>query len=270
MGVPERTFTAVIPIVPKHIKFLGLLLSELKSATKKFDEIWIIASSQNLGSISELKRLKEIHSGEKIYLVTSPEKRTAGENRNIGFDRATSDYICFLDADDSYSPRRLEILDKVIISTGAELVYHDYFRLFPRAAFKLNNSLNVRNLATTEELAASSFSDEGIRKNLDITKGGYTNLLLPERLRKLHRIQHGHATVSNRVSERFSSMPTGEDGEFARRCLKNNKKVVYVPQRLSIYDRATPSNLLSSFARRVLITLAKFKSSLNPGRNQPL
>lgn len=267
MGVPKRTFAAVIPIVPKHIKYLGLLLSELESSTKKFEEIWIIASSQNLNSISELKKIKEIQSAEKIYLVTSPEKRTAGENRNIGFEKATSDYICFLDADDSYSPRRLEILDKVIASTGAELVYHDYFRLFPRSVFKLNKSLNVRNLATTEELATSTFSDEGIRKNLDITKGGYTNLLLPHRLRKMHRIQHGHATVNNRISERFSPMSTGEDGEFARRCLKNYKKVVYVPRRLSIYDRATPSNLISSYARRALFTFAKFKSSLNPGRN---
>ena len=265
--MPKRTFAAVIPIIPKHIKYLGLLLSELNSASKKFDEIWIIASSQNLGSISELKRLKEIQSGEEIYLVTSLEKRTAGENRNMGFEKATSDYICFLDADDSYSPRRLEILDKIIESTGAELVYHDYFRLFPRSVFLLSKSLNLRTLATTEELAASSFSDEGIRRNLDTTKGGYTNLLLPDRLRKRHRIQHGHATVSNRISERFTSMPTGEDGEFARRCLKNNRKVVYVPQRLSIYDRATPNNLVSSFTRRVLITLAKFKSSLNPGHN---
>ena len=267
MGVPERTFAAVIPVVPKHIKYLGLLLSELESATKRFDEIWIIASSQNSGSISELNKFKEIQGSERIHLVTSPEKRTAGENRNMGFEKATSDYICFLDADDSYSPRRLEILDKVIASTGAELVYHDYFRLFPRFVFKLNKSIKVRNLATTEELATSTFSDEGIRKNLDTTKGGYTNLLLPYRLRRMHRIQHGHATVNNRISERFSSMSTGEDGEFARRCLMNNKKVVYVPRRLSIYDRATPRNLISSFARRVLFTLAKFKSSLNLGRN---
>lgn len=264
--MPERTFAAVIPIVPKHIKYLGLLLSELQSATKKFDEIWIIASSQSLTSISELKRLKEIQGAERINLVTSPEKRTAGENRNMGFDKVTSDYICFLDADDSYSPRRLEILDKVITLTGAELVYHDYFRLFPRLIFKLNKSFNERKLVTTDELATSSFSVEGIRKNLDSTKGGHTNLLLPYRLRKMHRIQHGHATVDKRISERFSSIPIGEDGEFARRCLKNNRQVVYVPQRLSIYDRATPSNLISSFAGRVLVTLAKFKSSLNPGQ----
>ncbi len=237
-------------------------MNELKSATRKFDEIWIIASSQNSHSMEELDQVKKEHSSEKINLVSTFEKRTAGENRNIGFQEAQSDYICFLDADDTYSPHRLELLNKVISDTQAELIYHDYFRLVPRAVFRMTRSRRVPELVTTDELASASFSDEGFQKNLDTTKGGYTNLLLPLRLRRWHRIQHGHVTVCNNISERFSTMTLGEDGEFARRCLMNKRKVIYIPRRLSIYDRATPSNLLSSSFSTMVSTLAKLKHQI--------
>ena len=255
----SRTYAAVIPVIPKHIKYLLPLLSELMDATKKFNEIWVIASSQNAKSTHELHQIKELYFSERIYLDIYQDDKTAGENRNIGFEKVSSDFICFLDADDSYSPRRLEILDKVIEITGAEILLHDYFRLLPKIVFKLNKKLSLSNLATKNELAAASFSEEGIRKNLDTTKGGYTNLLLPIELRRFHRIQHGHVTVSNQISERFSSIPIGEDGEFARRCLQNGRNVVYIPLRLSIYDRATLSNLFSSFYKRLFYTLAMIK-----------
>jgi glycosyltransferase involved in cell wall biosynthesis len=209
--------------------------------------------------MEELKQVKREHILENVNFVTTVEKRTAGENRNIGFQEAQSDYICFLDADDTYSSHRLELLNKVISDTEAELIYHDYFRLVPRAVFSINRSMRAPDLVTTDELAAASFSDEGIQKNLDTTKGGYTNMLLPHRLRRMHRIQHGHVTVRTSITERFSTMTVGEDGEFARRCLMNKRKVIYIPQRLSIYDRATPSNLFSSFCSTTVSALVKLK-----------
>ena len=257
-----RKYAAVIPVIPKHNKYLYSLVSELESATKKFDEIWIIASSQNPISSEEIIQLKMKLNLDKLSVLITEKKRTAGENRNIGFESVNSDYICFLDADDVYSPHRLAILDQIISLTGAELIYHDYYRLIPSPILSFNKLVRINKLITADELAIETFSDEGIQKNLEIASGGYTNMLLPRKLRKFHRIQHGHVTVSSGVSERFSSMALGEDGEFARRCLGKKRLVVYVPIRLSIYDRATPSNILSSLAMRTLSTLARVKKKL--------
>ena len=257
-----RKYAAVIPVIPKHNKYLYSLVSELESSSKKFDEIWIIASSQNSISSEEIIQLKRKLNLDKLNIVLTEKQRTAGENRNIGFESVNSDYICFLDADDVYSPHRLAILDQIISSTGAELIYHDYYRLFPSAILSLNRLVRSNKLITTDELALESFSDEGVQKSLEITRGGCTNMLLPRKLRKFHRIQHGHVTVSSKVSERFSSIAVGEDGEFARRCLEKRRFIVYVPLRLSIYDRPTPSNIISSVAMRTLSTLARAKKKL--------
>ena len=148
-----RTFAAVIPMIPKHNKYLFSLVSELESASLKFEEIIVIASSQDLVSTEELSQISGRLNLKKLCIITTDKQRTAGENRNVGFDLATSDFICFLDSDDVYSPHRLEILDKVISSTNAELLYHDYFRLLPKLILDFMQPLRFSSLITSEELS---------------------------------------------------------------------------------------------------------------------
>jgi glycosyltransferase involved in cell wall biosynthesis len=258
--VINRTFAAVIPVVPKHITFLQALLDELENATKLFQEIWIIASSIDETSEASLRELQKQLDLSKLHLEITNLPRTAGQNRNIGFEKANSDYICFLDADDSYSPLRLEIIDNVITLTGAQVIYHDYFRLAPRFLFNFTRSDNLENLVRSEELFQTTF---GSKERLKFEENGFqgnTNIVLPSHLKKFHRVQHGHVTVSAKLDERFSDMKIGEDGRFARDCLYSHLNVIYIPKRLSIYDRLTITNVATSTILRTLRILALLKN----------
>lgn len=256
----NRTYAAVIPVVPKHIKFLHTLLNELENATKLFQEIWIVASSIDERSEASLKEIQKQLDLPKMHLEITSLPRTAGQNRNLGFEKASSDYICFLDADDSYSPLRLEIIDNIIASTGAQVIYHDYFRLAPKFLFQLTRFDKPDKLVNAEELFQNTFGAEGRKKFEENGFQGNTNINLPSHLKKFHRIQHGHVTVSTKIDERFTDMKIGEDGRFARDCLYSHLNVMYIPKRLSIYDRLTISNLASSTFLRTLRILAFLKN----------
>jgi glycosyltransferase involved in cell wall biosynthesis len=57
-------------------------------------------------AISELQRY---YGNSWLSVLTLPSNVGAGEARNAGWDRATGDYVAFLDADDAWHPRKLEI-----------------------------------------------------------------------------------------------------------------------------------------------------------------
>ncbi len=261
-----RTYTAVIPVIPKHIKYLFALLNELENSTKLFQEIWIVASSTDEKSEDSLRALQSKVNLPKLKIDFTNLPRTAGQNRNVGFEKASSDYICFLDADDSYDPRRLEIIDKMISSSGAQVIYHDYFRLAPRAFFRFSRSNRTKCYVDTHELFHNTFGINGRAEWEETGIRGDTNIILPKHLKRLHRIQHGHVTVSTKVTERFSDMKTGEDGRFARDCLYNHLNVIYIPKRLSIYDRLTIRNITNSISLRTLRTLAILKNKFIPNK----
>ncbi len=261
-----RTYAAVIPVIPKHIKYLFALLNELENSTKRFQEIWIVASSTDEKSEDLLRALQNKVKLTKLKIEYTNLPRTAGQNRNVGFEKASSDYICFLDADDSYDPRRLEIIDNVISSSEAQVIYHDYFRLAPRALFKFSRLNGTKCYVDSEELFQNTFGINGRAEWEETGIQGNTNIVLPKNLKKFHRIQHGHVTVSTKVTERFSDMKTGEDGRFARDCLYNHLNVIYIPKRLSIYDRLTIVNIANSICLRTLRTLAILKNKLIPNK----
>lgn len=53
-----------------------------------------------------VKKLAELHHIIKLYEHPNNENRGAGESRNLGIQKATQEYIAFLDSDDFFLPNR--------------------------------------------------------------------------------------------------------------------------------------------------------------------
>jgi glycosyltransferase involved in cell wall biosynthesis len=270
-NVVESTFSAVIPIIPSHHKYVKRLLKELDKSEVKFKEILLAASSQTAESLASLEEIvRQSPSCEKVQIIPSAMKRLAGMNRNVGIELAKSEYICFLDADDAYHPKRLWALQQVINEYDPDVIYHDYFRFVPFWIMKLNQVGRRNKVVSTKTLAEKTFGVNGRDKSKESGKNGDTNLVLPSHLTRWHRIQHGHATIKNEIQIRFTDMETGEDGDFARTCLEMGLKVIYLPKRLSNYDRPTVKNVFTSIGLRTWSELARLKNSLNLGRKRAL
>lgn len=262
--MPTRTFTAVIPVIPKHHKHVLALLKELDKSQPRFNKIIIVGSSQTEATRSQLQNIVERIAPETpIEIKTFTTVQTAGQNRNIGFEAADSDYVSFLDADDSYNPKRLIVLNKVIDDSQAELILHDYFLYTPFWIHSIRKIPKRLRYIQSEVLKHETFGESGRDRAEESGPGMFTNLRLPVALRRFHRIQHGHATVKRSITHRYSSRPVGEDGEFARSCLEAGVKVVYLPIRLSNYERPTVRGVSNAVTLRLWVTLASIKRKIS-------
>lgn len=71
---------------------------------------------------------KAIHLSENIGAAYGP--------RNIALKEVTADYVMFLDADDTFTPTACEVLYNEIISSGADMVFGRYWRVYDDAKLK--------------------------------------------------------------------------------------------------------------------------------------
>jgi len=73
-------------------------------------EVWIVDDGSNERTKSVLWELKERFSRiVPVNIITLPSNMGQSVARNRGWDAATQPYIAFLDADDSWHPRKIEI-----------------------------------------------------------------------------------------------------------------------------------------------------------------
>lgn len=73
-------------------------------------EVWIVDDGSDERTKSVLEELKERFSKIlPVNIITLPSNMGQSVARNKGWDSATQPYIAFLDADDSWHPRKIEI-----------------------------------------------------------------------------------------------------------------------------------------------------------------
>ncbi|MCG5532997.1 glycosyltransferase family 2 protein [Halorhodospira sp. 9621] len=104
-------------------------LASVAAQTQKPAEVVIVDDASTDGSWETLGALQRRCSGLPIRLQKMPVNRGPASTRNVAWDLATQPYIAFLDADDSWHPRKLEIQHSFMRSrpdamlTGHRLLY---------------------------------------------------------------------------------------------------------------------------------------------------
>ena len=257
MPMVQQQCSIVIPIVPQHFRYLKRLLNELEKESRFVGEIHICASSVNQANFFKLQQIV----AESLFVKNTSihsilEKKTAGENRNFGWTKAKFEIVFFLDADDSYHPKRIEFLTDVMIKNCADAVVHDYYRMVPKFFFSLSNEKNFSLITADQLLKINQANLEKLLPDGNLY-AGESNLLLPTEHSKKYKLHHGHLTVRKDVPIRYTNRKLGEDGELVCKILKHEYKLVFITSKLSIYDRFNWTNLYLSSKGHTLIQFSK-------------
>jgi hypothetical protein len=262
-------FSIAVPLVPSHDSFFFEFLLDVSKNPERVGEVIASRSSGTFLNISRFDRKlsKVLGDGQLTFPVKvlhSRGKLLAGENRNKAWAAAKFEYVAFCDADDSYSPFRLTMLEDAIRIYEPSLLVHDYFSGERQSSYSYESPENLEYVGTQELYEATFLGSKRDRKSEGLTAGD-TNIRVPHRLNNHTKIHHAHSCVRNELRSKFQFGTTfrAEDGQFCRDVLEAKESVIYVPWELStwVYSRSTaPTPRLQTF-RKILNRIRKSLTS---------
>lgn len=222
-----REFSVVVPLIPEHDRELKSLMLYLKSQSEFIHEL-VISRSETLPRKHEKvlrkyqKWSNQIGLSFDLKLISSPGIAFDGTNRNRGTLEATAPYIAYLDADDEYSPEMFQILSNVFTESQCDAILHNY----SLDASEIKKS--KVELITYFEL---DYPEDKSLLDFENPISGKNSISTP-------RIHHAHLTIKRQaVEELYLDIFPGADTEYCKRLIRNGKKVIYIKNELSFWNR---------------------------------
>jgi len=108
---PDEAGNAVSVVIPcfRCAATIGRAVESVASQTVRPGEVILVDDASGDETAGLLLRLREVHGGKWIHIVSLPANLGPGGARNAGWEAATGEWIAFLDADDAWHPRKIEI-----------------------------------------------------------------------------------------------------------------------------------------------------------------
>jgi len=113
----------IIPYYQK-IKYIEETINSVLNQTFKDFEVLIIYDDENKLDINFIEKICKRDS--RVKLVINNENLGAGECRNIGIDKSSSEFIAFLDADDIWKKEKLSKQINFMISNSYSASHTSY------------------------------------------------------------------------------------------------------------------------------------------------
>lgn len=101
-------------------------ITQAVESALRFDEVYevILVEDQSPDNALEVcKKLAQKYDRVKLFQHPDKGNHGAGASRNLGLEKATGDFIAFLDADDYYLPNRFEAEKELFKNPDVEGVY---------------------------------------------------------------------------------------------------------------------------------------------------
>jgi glycosyltransferase involved in cell wall biosynthesis len=99
--------SAVIPCY-RCAATIGRAVESVAAQTQRPAELFLVDDASGDGTLEALRGLAARH-GDWVRVIEQPVNRGAADARNAGWSAATQPYVAFLDADDAWHPRKIEI-----------------------------------------------------------------------------------------------------------------------------------------------------------------
>tara|TARA_B100000886_G_scaffold340295_1_gene309019 strand:+ start:5955 stop:6776 length:822 start_codon:yes stop_codon:yes gene_type:complete len=117
-------FSVVIPSYNQK-SFLEKAIDSVLSQTYKNFEIIVVDNNSNDSSQEYIQRLRN----KKIKLIRTENFGSIAKSRNIGIEKSEGNWISFLDSDDFWHPKKLEIVKEEIDKNNFEMISHDEYNV---------------------------------------------------------------------------------------------------------------------------------------------
>ena len=134
--------SVVVPVYNVE-KYLDRCITSIVEQTYENLEIILVddGSPDNSGAICDNWAKKD--SRIKVF---HKENGGAGDTRNYGVEKATGEYIAFVDSDDVIAPNYFEILYSNLVKYNADISCCDYFEFFDDQQITFNNDQSSRSI----------------------------------------------------------------------------------------------------------------------------
>ena len=199
----------------------------------------------------------------EVKLTTQNLRTFSGAARNRGWRLATSEWVVFLDADDTYVINMLKIIKNAIDICGdANLILHGYQYNNKKFFLKKFESdfVKIDQIVGPAEILQSTLE---YMKNQNTLNNVSSNIAIPFNSFGITEVHHGHATVRNSIYDeiKYKEIQKAEDGLFCRDVLFSLGGVYFIPAKLSIYnDRFSSWRDKSGFQRFASVVLNRFSN----------
>ena len=215
-----------IPCYCGHVSKLYNLLNSINSQTIVPDKVVVSSSSTDKIEITDSYNFP-------LHIITTPDKKSAAQNRNIAINNLTDiDYVTFIDADDIMHPQRIEALLYTIYKYDVDIILHNYqIEPYNENKYNIFKYIDIENINVRTDSLVQSWSGciTHISKYSDV----------------IDKIHHSQATVKIWVLNEVkfpeeTEFNRKEDSVFCHRVFSlPNIKHAYIQNELSYYN---PSN----------------------------
>ncbi len=108
-----HSITVYIPSY-NHIQYLGPAIESVLAQTRLPDQILIVDDASTDGSDKLIREYQRKHPG-LIDVIINETNQGLGSIRRIAVNASTGDLITYLDADDLYLPRKIELEERALV-----------------------------------------------------------------------------------------------------------------------------------------------------------
>ena len=202
-------FSIIIPTYNSS-EFLQRCLSSVRDQSLKEFEVIVVDNYSNDNTEEIVNNFRDL----SIKFIKSENIGNVAQSRNEGIKNSKFDYIAFLDSDDWWTNKKLEINKYYIEKFNSEFLYHDLF-LFNNEKNKIIKKLKSKNV--------NKLSIEDI---LSIGNPIYNSSVVckKELLKKINYI------------ETFKELIACEDMHTWLKLLKKNPNTKYINKTLGFYN----------------------------------
>lgn len=212
------SFSIGIPCHYSHTKYLQEKVDLYNSQSFKPNEIVVSVSD----ALNEINLKSEI----PLKIISTKERKYAGENRNIIMSKSNSDIVIFGDADDLPHQNRVESVRELFLRDSSLGVLLHGFACSPNSHHNFNNlKMDVNDFFDTEVVID------------DIVTNQYTKLFE-------YIVSHGALSIKRSIfkSIEWTNKIKGQDVQFIEMCLSQGIKISSTETKLYYYRNDFSSN----------------------------